>query len=85
MAKASAKAKKVVNKRIRKKRAPGRPKRPGGPDLVVPVRLSRSTIRQIDLARAGRGSKLSRSAVLRRLIDSALAAIKKIEPPADFE
>jgi hypothetical protein len=64
--------KSVKNKSTQKKRRPGRPKRPGGPDPVVPVRLPRQVIADID-----RWAKLKevegRAAAIRALIEKGLA------------
>jgi hypothetical protein len=61
-----------TKKRIHKKRGPGRPKRPGGPDTVIPVRLPKKLIAGIDEFRASQPDKPLRSQVIRRLLEKAL-------------
>jgi hypothetical protein len=59
----------VNNKSIRK--PIGRPPKPGGPDLVVPVRLSRHIIDQVEDIAAR--MEVSRSEVIREMITQAVA------------
>jgi hypothetical protein len=61
----------TVNKSIQKKRGRGRPKRKGGPDPVVPVRLPKSLIAELD--RWAEQEKLApRSKAIRALIERGL-------------
>ena len=61
----------AVNKSIQKKRGPGRPKRKGGPDPVVPVRLPKSLIAELDRW-ADQEKIASRSKAIRALIERGL-------------
>jgi Arc/MetJ-type ribon-helix-helix transcriptional regulator len=61
-----------INKRIQKKSGRGRPKRPGGPDVVVPVRLPKRLLAGVDLA-VKQKTVASRSEAIRRMIEIALA------------
>ena len=61
----------TVNKRIQKRKGPGRPPKPGGPDQAIPVRLPKAVIAEVDhwAKREGVGS---RSEAFRRLIQRGL-------------
>jgi hypothetical protein len=61
--------KRVKNRSVRR---PGRPERPGGPDPVVPVRLPKLVIADID--RWAKREKIDkRSTAVRALIEKGLA------------
>jgi hypothetical protein len=65
----TANMKRVKNRSIRR---PGRPERPGGPDPVVPVRLPKAVIADID--RWAKWDKIDkRSKAVRALIEKGLA------------
>jgi hypothetical protein len=67
------------NKRIpkpTKRRGPGRPRKADPANQVVPVKLSKELIAEIDAWRAVAGVKF-RSAAIRRLIEEALQRRKR--------
>jgi hypothetical protein len=66
----------VKNKSIHKKRR-GRPKRPGGPDPVVPVRLPKSLKADVDRWAKAQGIK-KRSVAMVQLVEIGLAGGGKI-------
>ena len=68
---------KVNNNRIQKKRGRGRPERPGGPDPVVPVRMRKALIADVDRW-AKQQNIAKRSDAVRTLVERGLAGGRKI-------
>jgi hypothetical protein len=58
------------NKRIQKRRGPGRPPRPNGPDPVIPVRLPKATAAKIQRLADEAGT--TRSEIVRKIIEASL-------------